>query len=62
MDTLITELNTAVNKVATNNTTPKTKEELLTGLRKEINTQAKEMISSLISAHKTKLSDKLTSS
>ncbi len=61
MDTLITELNTAVNKVATNNTTPKTKEELLSGLKKEINAQAKEMISSLISAHKTKLSDKLTS-
>jgi len=62
MTTLITELNSAVNKVATNNSAPKTKEELLSGLKKEINLQAKEMIGSLVATHKAKLNDKLVSS
>lgn len=62
MDTLLTDLNSAVNKVAANNTAPKTKEELLSGLKKEINLQAEKLIGSLVSTHKTKLGDKLTSS
>lgn len=61
MDTLLTDLNTAVNKVASNNTAPKTKEELLSGLKKEITTQAEDMIDSLITTHKTKLKEKLES-
>lgn len=62
MTTLLTDLNAIVSKVATNNTLPQTKEELLSGLSKEINTQAKEIISSLITTHKKKIQEKLVTS
>gem|GEM_PF-5687598 len=59
MDTLLSELNIAVNKVASNNTAPQNKEDLLIGLKKEITAQAKNMIDGLIETHKSKLQEKL---
>jgi hypothetical protein len=61
MNTLLTQLNTAVHQVTTNNAVPKTKEELLNGLKKEINVQAKEIIGLLVTNHKIKLQEKLVS-
>ncbi|MBP6256716.1 hypothetical protein KA405_03150 [Patescibacteria group bacterium] len=60
METLLTDLNSAVNKIATNNTLPKTKEELISGLKKQLMSDGEIIVADLIKNYKTKTQELLT--
>lgn len=60
MATLLTDLNSAVNKIATNNTLPKTKEELLTWLKKQLMLDGESIVADLIKNYKLKTQEALT--
>jgi hypothetical protein len=60
MQTLLTDLNSAVNKIATNNTLPKTKEELMSGLKKQLMSDGEKIVADLIKNYKTKTQELLT--
>lgn len=59
MTTLLTELNSAVNKIATNNTLPKTKEELISGLKKQLMSDGEIIVADLIKNYKVKTQELL---